>query len=298
MAARPRLCVRVIMMILLGPCAADKCSEKDGRGEKCSASKQLVPGKLQVWPAQPLPAQIFLPKAATAGGGETDLTRWPPLAPVLVFLHGAPPDGRFDEPSSESLRGLLQNNATFAQTFPFVVLFPCSTCDRDGRPLRVSGPPPVDGNIGWTKINFAYIDRMVEAAINAFGGDPSRVHLTGASYGGRGVWDYGVARPSMFAALVPVCPSSMPTPEDLDALCCRGTKKHIRNCCAPVWAFHGENDVRADVQLTDMWVRGLRAQSYRPVSSPRACSVHTVCKRASTPRRWARPCRFRAGVSK
>ena len=55
------------------------------------------------------------------------------------------------------------------------------------------------------------LEALVEAAAREFGGDRSRVYLTGQSYGGKGVWDYGAQRPSAFAALVPVCPAAQPT---------------------------------------------------------------------------------------
>ena len=95
-------------------------------------------------------------------------------------------------------------------------------------------------------------------AAREFGGDRSRVYLTGQSYGGKGVWDYGAQRPSAFAALVPVCPAAQPSPDLVAALCCDSDGDAQRRCCPPIWAFHGANDVRADVRLTDMWVEALR----------------------------------------
>ena len=100
------------------------------------------------------------------------------------------------------------------------VLFPCSACDESGHPIRVTGPPPTSGDIGWTPENFARIDAVVARVVAELGGDPHRIFLTGVSYGGRGVWDYAEARPSMFAALVPVCASSGPTPAAAASLCC------------------------------------------------------------------------------
>ena len=80
----------------------------------------------------------------------------------------------------------------------------------------------------------------------------------------------------MFAALVPVCASSGPTPEAIAALSCtaemsreaahggaaratRSPKPRSKPCHpASVWAVHGANDVRADVRNTDMFVHYLR----------------------------------------
>ena len=112
------------------------------------------------------------------------------------------------------------------------------------------------------------LEALVEAAAREFGGDRSRVFLTGQSYGGKGVWDYGAQRPSAFAALVPVCPAAQPSPDLVAALCCDDASDSQRRCCPPIWAFHGANDVRADVRLTDMWVEALRAQPHRPTASP------------------------------
>jgi predicted peptidase len=137
--------------------------------------------------------------------------------------------------------------------------------------------PPLHGDFGWTPRNFARIDQVVASAVRLLGGDQHRVLLTGVSYGGRGVWAYGAARPSMFAALVPLCASIGPDPDSVSALCCDGESDGGRgrggggatteSCCAPVWAFHGANDVRADVRNTDAYIEALRAQPNRPSSS-------------------------------
>ena len=99
---------------------------------------------------------------------------------------------------------------------------------------------------------------MIDTALRRFGGDPQRVVLGGHSYGGRGILWYAAARTRTFAALVPVCPSSGPTPKVVDALCCASGEAH---CCPPVWQFVGANDHRMIVDFNDDWARRLQAQA-------------------------------------
>ena len=262
------------VMAALAPTSAAAEDDDECRGDQCAATsapptEPPEPGRLRVWPGQALPTLIFLPAAARARAAKL---------PIFVYLHGTPPGGRFDVLPSSNGGGLIGNllhNETFASRFPFIALLPCSCCDRAGRPklaeidaLKRAGPPPTEGDIGWTPANLVRLEALVEAAAREFGGDRSRVFLTGQSYGGKGVWDYGAQRPSAFAALVPVCPAAQPSPDLVAALCCDDASDAQQRCCPPIWAFHGANDVRADVRLTDMWVEALRAQPHRPAASP------------------------------
>lgn len=214
----------------------------------------LEGGRVQRWPGAPIPTTVFMPAASRVEGRH----------PIIVYLHGTPPSGRFDEPYTHSLPWLLQSNSTFASHFPFIALFPCSACEESGRPVRISGPPPTSGRVGWVPFNFRRIDALVSATVRLYDGDPHRVVLTGQSYGGRGVWDYGAARPGMFSALVPICAAATPSPAAVAALCCASAD----SCCPSVWAFHGANDVRAAVGNTDLWVSLLRAQPHRRDGQP------------------------------
>ena len=230
----------------------------DPRGDDdAAATLALEPGRLQAWPGRPLPTRVFVPR--TKAGKR----------PILVYLHGTPgpPGDRFDDPGLIELRSRgfaakLATNATFAAAFPFVAILPCSGCYADGTDApRPRGGPPAAGSYGWVPDNFARIDAMIAAAARHLGGDPARVLLTGQSYGGRGVWAYAAARPSTFAAVAPICASSGPTAPLVAGLCCGDAA-----CCPHVWAFHGANDVRADVANTDAWVDALRADPRRPPS--------------------------------
>ena len=227
------------------------------------AGVPLVAGRLQAWPHQALPAQIFLPnptaRSATAEGKRA----------VALFPPTSPPDGgRFDGGSvgdAHSLRGLLRSNATLAARFPFIALFPCSTCDEAGAPRRqVYGPtggPPRTGDYGWTPQNFERLDALVAAAICVHGGDAARIVLSGESYGGHGLWNYAAARPGVFSALVPVVSSFLPSSKIADAVCCAEAPAA---CCPAVWIHHGANDAKASIEIADWWATTLRAQRQRP----------------------------------
>lgn len=103
------------------------------------------PGQLQAFnengeDPQTLPYQLFVPM--TPLSDPAIRTR-----PLIVFLHGAG-DGPFEEMNAQSLPGLLLRNASFAASFPFVALFPCSTC----------GTPGVRG---WAEPAFQRVDRLI-----------------------------------------------------------------------------------------------------------------------------------------
>ncbi|KAH8055940.1 hydrolase [Aureococcus anophagefferens] len=211
----------------------------DPRGDDdAAATLALEPGRLQAWPGRPLPTRVFVPR--TKAGKR----------PILVYLHGTPqPGDRFDDPGGGGGSSLLRakgfvaklaTNATFAANFPFVAIVPCSGCHADGTYApRPRGGPPAAGSYGWVPDNFARIDAIIAAAARHLGGDPARVLLTGQSYGG----------------------AAGPTAPLVAGLCCGDAA-----CCPHVWAFHGANDVRADVANTDAWVEALRADPRRPPS--------------------------------
>ena len=82
----------------------------------------LEPGRLQVWPGLQLPTQVFVPSTAVAAAAAAAGRR----LPVLVYLHGTPPGGRFDVKHDHGLPQLLQDDPEFRAGFQFIALFPCS----------------------------------------------------------------------------------------------------------------------------------------------------------------------------
>ncbi|MBO5214498.1 MAG: prolyl oligopeptidase family serine peptidase [Clostridia bacterium] len=70
--------------------------------------------------------------------------------------------------------------------------------------------------------------RFIDQLKQEFPIDEDRVYLTGLSMGGYGTWFTAMAKPSLFAAIAPVCGGGMPW-----------------NSCVldmPIWAFHGTKD--------------------------------------------------------
>jgi dienelactone hydrolase len=96
---------------------------------------------------------------------------------------------------------------------------------------------------------------LIEHIAATFLVDRSRIYGTGLSLGAFGVWAVASLRPSLFAALVPICGGfSPPVPRDnkLTALLARA-KWEIQKSEVdplrhlPVWLFHGRKDSNVDV---------------------------------------------------
>lgn len=115
-----------------------------------------------------------------------------PLSPVLLYLNG------FGENGSD---GLFHLSNTFGQDL---------WRRRNQLPLLVVCPQCADGG-KWTagSPETKYAFRCVDDAISRFGGDSSRVYITGVSAGGTGVMELVSAYPDRFTAALPVsCGSS------------------------------------------------------------------------------------------
>ena len=74
--------------------------------------------------------------------------------------------------------------------------------------------------------------------------DADRVYLTGLSMGGYGTWYTSIARPDLFAAIVPVCGGGM------------SWAAGVLNM--PIWVFHGAEDNVVDVRNSDEMVEKLK----------------------------------------
>ena len=129
-------------------------------------------GRLHEWEdAAPLiPSQIYLPLPAIAEA----------RPPVIVYLHGGG-NGAARLMNAQSLPGLLQSNATFRKRFPFIGLFPCSTCSTYER--------------GWVPANLVRVSALLSRLIKEHRGDPHRIILCGQGMGGAGVWRYAAGAP-------------------------------------------------------------------------------------------------------
>ncbi len=74
--------------------------------------------------------------------------------------------------------------------------------------------------------------------------DEDRVYLTGLSMGGFGTWFTAMARPDLFAAIVPICGGGM------------AWNAHMLTM--PVWAFHGCEDEIVPVFHSDDMVNAMK----------------------------------------
>ena len=74
--------------------------------------------------------------------------------------------------------------------------------------------------------------------------DATRVYLTGLSMGGYGTWYTAMARPDLFAAIVPVCGGGMAWNAGAYDM--------------PIWVFHGAEDNLVDVRNSDEMVDKLK----------------------------------------
>jgi predicted peptidase len=78
---------------------------------------------------------------------------------------------------------------------------------------------------------------LLDHALEQYRVDRSRVYLTGLSMGGYGAWNLGLAHPTRFAAVAPICGGG----DILPVLLARAPElKALKTL--PIWAFHGEKD--------------------------------------------------------
>ena len=144
------------------------------------------------------PYQLFLPQGYFAGSK----TEWP----LVIFLHGSGERGA-------DLEKLKVNGP------PLIVT------QHPGSPFILASPQ-LPAEAEW---DVAKLDRLLIELRKRYHVDPSRIYLTGLSLGGYGTWDWAIARPDLFAAIVPIAGRA-----DVNAAC--------RLKDLPIWAFHGDND--------------------------------------------------------
>jgi predicted peptidase len=145
--------------------------------------------------------------------------------PLLVFLHGSGERG--SDISTVSIYGP-----------PLEI--------RKGRkiPMVVASPQCPDGEV-WDP---DAVVALVEHLCGTLKIDRRRILLTGLSMGGYGVWETGILRPDLFAALVPLCGGGGVRFLNVDRL------KEV-----PVWCFHGARDEAVDVGESRKMVKLLDA---------------------------------------
>lgn len=163
--------------------------------------------------------QVFVPSPAAGA-----------RPPVVLFLHGSGERG--DDGRAQVTAGLGPAVRRRAADFPAIVVFPQAPAGSE-----------------WSD-NEALALATLDAALTEFGGDPSRVYLTGMSMGGYGTWDLAARHPARFAALVPVCggvtspgarrPTLRVTAADGSADPFAAVAASVKDI--PAWIFHGAKD--------------------------------------------------------
>ena len=129
-------------------------------GTSLSLAPEAVEGALTLREGA-LPHQLFVPRGIQRH------------SPLLVWLHGSS-TGPARVANRQSLPSLLATNRTFADRFPYVALFPCSTCEGDSGSEEAWNPDH------WTRL-----DQLISAVGEQYKTNPRRMVLTGQSVGGR-----------------------------------------------------------------------------------------------------------------
>jgi len=134
--------------------------------------------------------------------------------PIVIFLHGS---GERGTDLDDVKKHGPPDYAMKGHGYPFILIAP--QCP-DGR---------------WW--DTGEVISLTKYLIKSLKVDADRVHITGISMGGFGVWNAVAAEPTLFASAVPICGGGDPT-----------TAPRIKKI--PIWAFHGEKDMSVPVQKT------------------------------------------------
>ena len=143
--------------------------------------------------------------------------------PLVIYVHGAGGRGRDIS--------LIENHCFFALSAPFL---------RDA----ISVAPQCYAN-SWFDI-FEQLQSFIEFAISDQSVDPTRVYVLGASMGGYTTWQLGMARPELFAALVPICGGGM-----------YWNAGRLLNTA--IWAFHGDSDPTVFPEESKKFINNIEA---------------------------------------
>jgi len=205
---------------------------------------------------------LYLP----AGYADEPDKRWP----VLLFLHGDGSRGDAKGELDYVLRnGPLYEAWVQKRDLPFIIIAPqLPTYGREAkveflknrtrqdiparldvgvpeRPVELATPEPMTGavgeelpststgygpELGWPELETDLL-AVLDDTLQSRRGDPTRVYLSGLSYGGFGTWYLASKHPERFAAIVPIVgyghPDLMPA---------------IAAAKLPVWCFAGGRD--------------------------------------------------------
>ncbi|MCQ2379975.1 MAG: prolyl oligopeptidase family serine peptidase [Victivallaceae bacterium] len=162
---------------------------------------------------------------------------------LLLFLHGA------GERGDDNISQLINN-------FPDIM----SYCRKSKMKIVVLAPQCPDGmqwvNTPWSAKSHTIPEKpsmplgmaleLVDAKINEYNVDRSRIYITGISMGGYGTWDAVCRRPDFFAGALALCGGA-----DLE---CAPRLKDM-----PIRFFHGRNDTIVPVSRSRDMAKALEA---------------------------------------
>jgi predicted esterase len=151
--------------------------------------------------------------------------------PLILFLHGSGEIG--DDGVKPTTIGLGPHIVSRSTRFPFIAVFP------QAHALWFRG------------IEEAAVWLTLDAVLKEYRVDPDRIYLTGLSMGGFATWEMSVARPDLFAAVVPVCGAG--------PLGFMSNMVHL-----PVWAFHGAADPNVPVARSRELIEELKQLGAEP----------------------------------
>ena len=198
-------------------------------------------------PSLPLPYRLFIPEQGT---GKTS-----PPYPLLLALHGAGERGT--------------DNARQLSEWPQPLVF-ISYTNQSRFPLILVAPQCPEGTV-WGGDVQTQLFGLIDSLVGEFPIDTNRIYVTGLSMGGFASWDLPTARPSLFAASVPIAGGGIP--EDA------GRLLHL-----PVWNFHAATDGVVSVDFSRSMVDAMRRSGGHTIYTEYADGGHAIWAQA-----WATP---------
>ncbi|MGD1856504.1 MAG: prolyl oligopeptidase family serine peptidase [Leptolyngbyaceae cyanobacterium] len=155
--------------------------------------------------------------------------------PAVLFLHGSGERG--DAGLQATQVGLGSAIRFNPERWPTVAIFP---------------QVPSDGDLIWQDFAGEIAIAALDATLEEFSIDESRVYLTGLSLGGEGAWYLGYQYPDRFAAIVPICGyvegmdgfASFVPESSTDIY--SDVAQRLREI--PIWIFHGDADTVVPVE--------------------------------------------------
>jgi predicted peptidase len=154
--------------------------------------------------------------------------------PVILFLHGSGERG--DNGLAQTQVGIGKALRVHPERFPCLVVMPQA---------------PLEG--GWSGAPSELALKALDAVVQKYRGDGSRLYLTGLSMGGFGAFEIVAARPERFAAVVPICGGGEP------GKMARALKS------LPIWVFHGGADEVVPPQRSREMVAAIQAAGNRTI---------------------------------